>query len=94
MANALRKEPSDLYMTSPEPVLCRDLDHAISLYGIHPEDGQPVIMGDGTLIGFAYNQASAEACARECGVAFLGSYVLKGARGQDVAYLLLQVAVR
>lgn len=89
----MTKQPSDLYMESPDPVPCRDLTHAISQFGIHPEDGHPVLNGN-TLIGFAYNRASAEALAKKVGVAFLSCTTLVSETNRPVAFLLLGVRPR
>lgn len=89
----MTKQPNDLFMASPEPVESRDLTHAISQFGIHPEDGHPVLNGN-TLLGFAYNKASAEALAKKVGVAFLSCSTLVSDSNRPVAYILLGVRPR
>ena len=89
----MTKQPSNLFMKSPEPVESRDLTHAISQFGIHPEDGHPVLHGN-VLLGFAYNRASAEALAKEAGVAFLSCSTLVSESGKAVAFILLGVRPR
>ena len=89
----MTSQPSNLFMASPEPVRCRDLTQAISEFGIHPEDGHPVLDGN-ILLGFAYNRASAVALAKQAGVAFLSCTTLVSETNRPVAFVLLGVKPR